>query len=95
MSSELIKRNEYSLFTFATTTQALKAEKVLQNAGMDFVIMPTPREISASCGLSIKVEPEDWEKYADAMMANQVYIDGIYSIKQSGKRKEIRVLPER
>lgn len=94
MSSDLIKLDEYGLFTFATTTHALKAEKVLQKAGMDFVIMPTPREISASCGLSIKVVPEKWEIYADALLANQVKIDGMYTIKQLGKRKEIRVLPQ-
>lgn len=49
---------EYMIITFSSTHQAMHFEKCLL---MQFAIelIPTPRHISASCGLSIKLEVED------------------------------------
>ena len=41
------------LIVFDSIHQALRAEKTLRNAGVRFELIPTPREISASCGQSI------------------------------------------
>jgi len=49
---------EYMIISFSSTHQAMHFEKCLL---MHFAIelIPTPRHISASCGLSIKFEVED------------------------------------
>ncbi len=48
----------YYIIAFESTHYAIKTEKMLMK---DFKIemIPTPREISASCGLSIKAEPDE------------------------------------
>ncbi len=42
------------IISFNSTSHALRASKLLPNGQ----IIPTPRKISASCGLSIKIEGE-------------------------------------
>lgn len=47
---------EYYLYTFENTHAAIATEKLLAPANVR--IMPVPRFISASCGISIRVKPE-------------------------------------
>ena len=52
--------NEYYLITFESTHAAISTEKLLKPA--DVRIMPVPRFISASCGISIRINPEKREE---------------------------------
>ena len=52
--------NEYYLLTFESTHAAISTEKLLKPAGV--TIMPVPRFISASCGISVRIKPEMREK---------------------------------
>lgn len=52
---------EYYLITFANTNTAMAAQKGLKGK-LDFHIMPTLREISGSCGISIKIQPSFLEE---------------------------------
>ncbi|MBN2897327.1 MAG: DUF3343 domain-containing protein [Clostridia bacterium] len=45
--------------TFDSTHYAIKIEKRMKDAELKGVIIPTPREVSASCGLSLKFLEED------------------------------------
>lgn len=45
---------EFFVLTFNSTHHAIHTEKLLKRAGVDAEMIPTPREITASCGLSIK-----------------------------------------
>ena len=48
--------NEYYLLTFESTHAAISTEKLLKPAGV--TIMPVPRFISASCGISVRISPD-------------------------------------
>ena len=48
--------NEYYLLTFESTHAAISTEKLLKPAAV--TIMPVPRFISASCGISVRIKPE-------------------------------------
>ncbi len=52
--------NDYYLYTFESTHAAMLTEKMLKEAGSR--IMPVPRFISASCGISVMIKPENREK---------------------------------
>ncbi len=43
------------ILVFASTHQVMKAEKVLQEAGVRHEIIPTPKELSNDCGMSIRL----------------------------------------
>ena len=51
--------NEYYLLTFESTHAAISTEKLLKPA--EVTIMPVPRFISASCGISVRIKPEKRE----------------------------------
>jgi hypothetical protein len=48
--------DEYYLLTFESTHAAIRTEKLLKPANVR--IMPVPRFISASCGISIRISPD-------------------------------------
>jgi hypothetical protein len=75
--------------TFASTTGALKGEQVMKDANQVFVIMPTPRELSTSCGLSLKIKPEDIEESYRVLHAGGVEISGVYHLTRDGNKKAI------
>lgn len=60
--------NEYYLMTFESTHAAISTEKLLKPA--EVTIMPVPRFISASCGISIRIRPDMKET------AEQIFREG-------------------
>lgn len=88
----LIRINKYCLFTFQATAHALKAEKVLKSANSEFTIIPTLREISTSCGLSIKVRPDNFDVTSQILATHKIPIDGIYRVEKQGKKNFIEEL---
>ncbi len=51
--------DEYYLLTFESTHAAISTEKQLKPA--EVTIMPVPRFISASCGISVRIRPDKKE----------------------------------
>ena len=54
----------YYILAFATTTDAMQAEKYAINK-IKATIMPVPREISSGCGLALRFLDEDFERILD------------------------------
>lgn len=44
------------LIVFASTHHALRAEKALKDAGVEHSVINTPREFSAGCGISLRID---------------------------------------
>ena len=55
--------DEYYLLTFESTHAAISTEKLLKPA--EVTIMPVPRFISASCGISVRIRPDKKEEAED------------------------------
>lgn len=92
MIQDLFKLKEYGIFTFKSTSQALKAERTLKEASAHFLLMPTPREISASCGLAVKLALKDLTHYQDILVNNRVEIESIYQVSYiKGEKKTERL----
>ncbi|HCF49416.1 MAG TPA: hypothetical protein DER60_03990 [Syntrophomonas sp.] len=89
MSKQLIKLDDYGLLTFSTTTQALKAEKVLHRSGAEYLVIPIPREISASCGLAVKTRLESLAAQRELLQNEQVRVEAAYHIRPQGKAWEV------
>lgn len=76
---------EYFLFTFDSTHYAIKAQKLLHD--LKVITMPTLREISASCGISLKVQPQQIQE-AQKRMEAEGQGWHLYRIMQDGKKIE-------
>lgn len=55
-----MKGQDYYLLTFANTHAAMMAEGILKGL-FEITIIPTLREISAGCGISISIKASDIE----------------------------------
>lgn len=56
----------YGVVLFHTTSAALRAEKILQRAGLTVKLIPTPREFSSDCGMALRF---DWTQVEQARAA--------------------------
>ena len=51
---------EYYLYTFESTHAAIATDKLLKSVGS--VVMPVPRFISSSCGISVRITVDKHEE---------------------------------
>lgn len=67
----------YLVITFESTHVAMRTEKTLEHLDID--VIPTPRQLTTSCGISIRANVTDLDVIKDAMgtefgVMNQCYI---------------------
>ena len=79
--------------SFNSTHHAMRSEKLLEK-DFSIMVMPTPREISASCGISLRVNEDDIEAITEVLKKNDVDYGGVYCIIKSddGLRKAEKIL---
>jgi len=70
----------YRVVLFDSTAHALRAEKVLALAGVRIKLIPTPRQLSADCGLALRFEAADTEQVKAVLAAQNVPTNGIHDI---------------
>lgn len=73
------EKSGLTVFTFGSTHQALRAEKVLLAAQIEAQVIPVPRRISSLCGLAVQVDTARRQEAQEALEAAGVRIEGIYS----------------
>jgi hypothetical protein len=71
---------EYSVVMFHSTAHAIRAEKVLIEAGFQIKMIPTPRQLSSDCGMALRFDQTDEQQVAAVLEANRVPLNGIHPI---------------
>jgi hypothetical protein len=69
-------RERFTVFGFAGTHDALKAEEVLLGAGIDVVLIPTPRSLGTLCGFAVRVPVHQRDDSLAALAGAQREPDG-------------------
>lgn len=59
--------DNFYLITFKNTHEAMKADKFFERNSIKGTVMPTPTVITKSCGISIKLENNDYKKLEEVM----------------------------
>lgn len=81
-----MRKEEYGLLTFKSTHLALQGEKVFKERDIVFKTIPTPREVSHSCGLALLFISDDINKVKEMIAEGVLHIDSLYSyIKEDHK----------
>jgi uncharacterized SAM-binding protein YcdF (DUF218 family) len=70
----------YNVVLFHSTAHALRAEKVLSQAGFKIKMIPTPRQLSSDCGMALRFSHVDSERVAAVLAENRVPTNGIHAI---------------
>lgn len=82
--------NEMYIVSFNSTHHAIRTDKMLSESGVTSTTLPTPREITASCGISIRFLYNDIEKVSQILKENNVEFKGIFKIiRLEDGRKEV------
>ena len=67
---------KYDVILFASVSYALRAEKILKEAGIPFKLIPVPRHISSDCGVCIRFSPA-YRKQIEETLAGKVDVSKI------------------
>jgi hypothetical protein len=79
--------NDYYIAVFDSTHYALHFEKVIRGGGFTINIMPVPREITASCGLSAKLEAFEIDNIKELAVKENLKVADYYHVDvENGKK---------
>lgn len=72
--------NKYAVILVYSTSHALRAEKVLLEAGIPCKLIPVPRHLSSDCGVCVRIERADQEPALQALEAARVVMERVHEI---------------
>lgn len=81
------KKSPYAVFSFRTTTDALRMEKAAREAGLPGRLIPLPRQISAGCGLAWSAPPGGRASLEKLAADRDIGLEGIHEIDLYDYRK--------
>jgi hypothetical protein len=67
-----------AVILFDASTHALRAEKVLQRAGIECKLIPVPRHLSSDCGVCLRVTRADAEAARQAIEQARVAVAAVH-----------------
>ena len=71
---------EKNYILFPNYSQGLKLEELLKENNIKYVISPTPRKLSSSCGISIMYKKEDERTIESIIKENLIEIKGLFTL---------------
>lgn len=71
---------EYGIILFHNTTSAMQAEALLMRASLTVKLIPTPRELSSDCGISLRFDLTLKETVNKLLESAHVNIAGLHSL---------------
>lgn len=74
------EKKNYMIITFKTTTTALAMEKKCRQSSIPGRIIPLPAEISAGCGFSWRMLPEDYKEWQPQLLESGIAFEAVYQI---------------
>lgn len=75
-----MKDEKYGLIAFSATTDSLKAEKLLKQAGYSISFRPLPPVITADCGFGLEIPLAKLEEIRKFIASSPVQTAGFYHI---------------
>jgi len=70
----------WTVFLFAASSHALRAERLCLEAGLEAKLIPVPRHLSSDCGLCLRL-PGDQRGRAEALLQDRkLLLEGIHDL---------------
>ncbi|OCL27242.1 hypothetical protein U472_07170 [Orenia metallireducens] len=79
--------NEYNLLVFNSTHHALAAERVLKEEGYKIMLVPVLAEITADCGMAIRINTNS--NPLEILKNHKVEVAGYYRVTKKNLEKKI------
>ncbi|MBN1976928.1 MAG: DUF3343 domain-containing protein [Anaerolineae bacterium] len=71
---------KHAVILVYSTSYAIRAEKILHQAGIASKLIPVPRHLSSNCGVCLRVERADKEAAQEALEAAKMEIEGVHDL---------------
>ena len=71
---------QYGVVIFLSTSHAMRAEKVLNMSDVATKLIPTPRQLSSDCGLSLRFEWRQRDEIEGILKRNKAEFTRIVSL---------------
>ena len=71
---------KHAVILVYSTSYAIRAEKILHQAGIASKLIPVPRHLSSNCGVCLRVERSDKEAAQKALEAAKMEIVGVHDL---------------
>jgi hypothetical protein len=75
-----VHRDRYAVILVFGTSHAIRAEHLLQRAGVTCKMIPVPRHLSSNCGVCVRIERADVEVAKQTLAEGKLDIEGIHEI---------------
>lgn len=73
-------REKYAVILVYSTSYAIRAEKILYQAGISSKLIPVPRHLSSNCGVCVRIERTDVEAARQALENTNMETEGIHDL---------------
>jgi len=70
----------FSVVLFYSTSAAIRAEKLIQGAGLKVKLIPVPRHLSSDCGICLRFENNDIEEIRTILKTQEIEYDSIHQM---------------
>lgn len=70
-------------------TEGMKMEDIFKKQGIKYTVVPTPRELSESCGISIMYNKKDEDKIKILIEKNGINIGGMNRLSKEKKNPNL------
>lgn len=67
----MVKENDF-VAIFHSIHRVLKAEKILKQASVPFLLIPVPRQLTSDCGLALRFSPDDRDTLLKVLADNEL-----------------------
>lgn len=67
----MVKENDY-IAIFHSIHRVLKAEKILKQAEVDFLLIPVPRQLTSDCGLALRFSPDNKDDLMEVLASAEL-----------------------
>ncbi|HEY8363275.1 MAG TPA: DUF3343 domain-containing protein [Tissierellaceae bacterium] len=84
-----MNKEVYGVITFMSTHHTIQAEGILKEKGITFKTIPTPREITRSCGLAILFTLDDLDKIKKMVDDGEIIIANIHKLVKEGPNSSV------
>ena len=71
---------KHAVILVYSTSYAIRAEKILHQAGITSKLIPVPRYLSSNCGVCLRIECADKEAAQKALKAAKMEIEGVHDL---------------
>ena len=73
---------QYGVILFHTTSAVMRAEKLLKKDGYVTKLIPTPRELSSDCGISLRFEWDQHEPVESTLINTGIEFDSFHCLQE-------------